>query len=114
MKLAAKEGKRQKSGDISVPEATGEDVLRNLLLLADKYNVPKLKTSASFQLAQRLNTNSVLKTLKVACQLECYKLVDYLVAFIIKNRGSPNLKVQKIFDCSFPQDIMVKIVEGVW
>ena len=76
--------------DLSKHEGTVDEVLRNLLVLGDKFNVPKLKTQASYHLAQRIQTSNVLKTLEIACQINGSKFVDFLVTFINKNITDPH------------------------
>ena len=115
MKAAKDEDHVDEAGDVMVhSEEETVDIVRNLLLLSEKYNIPSLKVKAEAFLVEKMTSETALATLEVASTVGAKKLVDFIVEYIVRNRVDENFAVENIVTYDLPKDIFALIMKAFW
>ena len=89
-------------------------IVRNLLHLANKYDISSLKTKASCWLMDKVNPDNALDTLKIAVEVDAEDLVKYVVDVIVRNRGNKNFDLENIKKQNLSRDIYELIMKAFW
>ena len=106
--------------DLEIKEARGEDeetdgdVVRNLLILGNKYDVESLVWQAENWLMKNLSAENALVTATVANMVNSGRLLDKCVQFVVANRKDEKLSMSAIRESGLSLEIISKILEGFW
>ena len=65
-------------------------------------------------LADALTPENVLDTLRLASEANSDRLVARCVRFVLENRNSESLKLEKVLNFGLPGDVMSSFVKQLW
>ena len=100
-----------------VDDETPEEVVRNLLILGNTYDVKNLVRDAENRLIDGLAESDffdILETISVADKVESERLLDECINYIVKNRRKMKISVGAIRESGLSIDIVSRILETLW
>ena len=95
-------------------EQTETDVVCNLLLLGDKYEVKSLVLKAEIYLTEIMDASNVLQILTVADLVNSESLVNTCLGFVLRNRKKKELSMEAIRAGKLPAELLSKILDLLW
>ena len=95
-------------------EAKDADIVRNLLVLGDKYEVTDLVEKAENWLAKNLEVDNVLQTVEVANLVRSERLFKKCIEFIVRNRGEEKLSFEVMKEFGLSDEVFTEIVRCIW
>ena len=116
MKTEQKKGRKAKDALHVYQETSHLNILQNLLILADKYDVPGLAEEAADCLMYRVRNNmeKALETLQIAAQVQAQTLVRHILDLILKNRDNQLFSIDKIREYDLPKEVYERVIKHFW
>ena len=116
MRVETRGRRGRRSSDICPihPETSHLLIVQNLLILADKYDIPSLKNKATEWLLLKVTPRNALTILEVGAKVNAKRLIDGIVYYIVNNRTNENFTLEKITAQDLPREVYELIINAFW